>query len=210
MVFTVVTIVFVSYTNNDFSNSRLKRQIQLPMSFLATIFTLNVSSFPHDSNGISYEPEWIFPILCESQAIRTSYNLLNIYVVGTSVAISIPIIFLALYLDVIPSFFKRMWKKSEIKAPNVALNVQSAMAVLENRSTGGKNMVSRKKYKEESFVQLPLGPIGWYGLTSKASISGLFVGRLWNGTTSGTNLSTRLSECNISFLLLEQSYKCST
>jgi hypothetical protein len=122
------------------------------MSFLATIFTLNVSSFPHDSNGISYEPEWIFPILCESQAIRTSYNLLNIYVVGTSVAISIPIIFLALYLDVIPSFFKRMWKKSEIKAPNVALNVQSAMAVLENRSTGGKNMVSRKKYKEESFV----------------------------------------------------------
>ncbi|OJJ50553.1 hypothetical protein ASPZODRAFT_206942 [Penicilliopsis zonata CBS 506.65] len=65
MVFTVITIFFV------------------PMSFLTSLFALNVSSFQHDpQNNLIYEPGWIFPIIfC------------------TSIGLGLVIIFFAFYFD---------------------------------------------------------------------------------------------------------------
>ncbi|KAE8356311.1 hypothetical protein BDV28DRAFT_117200 [Aspergillus coremiiformis] len=60
MVFTIVTIVF------------------LPLSFLASLFALNVTEFPHESDNVSYKSQWIFPILF-----------------GCSAAVSIPCIVVA-------------------------------------------------------------------------------------------------------------------
>ncbi|KAB8236677.1 uncharacterized protein BDW43DRAFT_308355 [Aspergillus alliaceus] len=60
MVFTIVTIVF------------------LPLSFLASLFALNVTDFPHESGNVSYKSWWIFPILF-----------------GCSAAVSIPCIVIA-------------------------------------------------------------------------------------------------------------------
>ncbi|KAL3472813.1 hypothetical protein BJX99DRAFT_261880 [Aspergillus californicus] len=45
VVFTVVTIVF------------------LPLSFLTSLFALNISNFPHEGNDVAYKGWWIFPIL---------------------------------------------------------------------------------------------------------------------------------------------------
>ncbi|KAH0565988.1 hypothetical protein GP486_000615 [Trichoglossum hirsutum] len=50
MVFTIVTIIF------------------LPMSFLASLFALDVTSFPHRADNLVYTPGWIFPIMCKSPA----------------------------------------------------------------------------------------------------------------------------------------------
>ncbi|KAH8810868.1 hypothetical protein F5884DRAFT_261802 [Xylogone sp. PMI_703] len=46
LVFTIVTIVF------------------LPMSFLSSIFALNVRSFPHQNGDLSYPSKWIFSRIC--------------------------------------------------------------------------------------------------------------------------------------------------
>ncbi|KAJ0420314.1 hypothetical protein BJY00DRAFT_313252 [Aspergillus carlsbadensis] len=45
VVFTVVTIVF------------------LPLSFLTSLFALNISNFPHEGDEVVYQGSWIFPIL---------------------------------------------------------------------------------------------------------------------------------------------------
>ncbi|CAG8235818.1 unnamed protein product [Penicillium salamii] len=46
LVFTLVTILF------------------LPLSFLSSVFALNVTDFPHGSESVEYQARWIFPILC--------------------------------------------------------------------------------------------------------------------------------------------------
>ncbi|GFF54269.1 hypothetical protein IFM58399_09785 [Aspergillus lentulus] len=45
-VFTLVTIFF------------------LPLSWLTSLFALNIASFPHNGGTIEYQPQWLFPILC--------------------------------------------------------------------------------------------------------------------------------------------------
>ncbi|KAL2001346.1 hypothetical protein VTN02DRAFT_1863 [Thermoascus thermophilus] len=75
MVFTVVTIVF------------------LPLSFLASLFALNVSEFPHESGSVQYKAWWIFPIIF-----------------GTSAAVSIPFIYVAFNVNSIINLY-RNWKK---------------------------------------------------------------------------------------------------
>ncbi|KAL4883005.1 hypothetical protein BJY04DRAFT_216723 [Aspergillus karnatakaensis] len=51
MVFPMVTIVF------------------LPLSFLTSLFALNISSFPHKGDEVAYQGWWIFPILFGTSAI---------------------------------------------------------------------------------------------------------------------------------------------
>ncbi|KAL3496544.1 hypothetical protein BJX62DRAFT_232213 [Aspergillus germanicus] len=46
VVFAVVTIIF------------------LPLSFLTSLFALNISNFPHEGSDVAYNGWWIFPILC--------------------------------------------------------------------------------------------------------------------------------------------------
>ncbi|CEN60548.1 hypothetical protein ASPCAL02984 [Aspergillus calidoustus] len=45
VIFTVVAIVF------------------LPLSFLTSLFALNISTFPHQGDALAYQGWWIFPIL---------------------------------------------------------------------------------------------------------------------------------------------------
>ncbi|KAM3087078.1 hypothetical protein ACMFMG_001188 [Clarireedia jacksonii] len=61
LIFTIITIIF------------------LPMSFLTSLFALNVTNFPHTDNNISYKPKFIFSIIF-----------------GITAAISIPVILYAL------------------------------------------------------------------------------------------------------------------
>lgn len=37
---------------------------QLPMSFLAALFALDITVFPHATDKLSYSPGWIFPMIC--------------------------------------------------------------------------------------------------------------------------------------------------
>ncbi|PLB45673.1 hypothetical protein P170DRAFT_512322 [Aspergillus steynii IBT 23096] len=76
MVFTVVTIVFT------------------PMSFLSSLFALNVSTFQHDSEGnLVYQPGWIYPIIfC------------------VSMAITIPLLMVAVYIEEAKAIVKNPWK----------------------------------------------------------------------------------------------------
>lgn len=39
--------------------------LKLPITFLTSLFALDIKNFPHDGNGnLSYSPQWIFPLLC--------------------------------------------------------------------------------------------------------------------------------------------------
>ncbi|XHG03938.1 hypothetical protein AWENTII_007222 [Aspergillus wentii] len=72
MVFTIVTIIF------------------LPLSFLSSLFALDVSSFPHEGDNLRYPEWWLFPILF-----------------GVSAAVSIPCIFVAFNVNSIIKFFQK-------------------------------------------------------------------------------------------------------
>ncbi|OBT66503.1 hypothetical protein VE03_03603 [Pseudogymnoascus sp. 23342-1-I1] len=78
MVFTIVTIVF------------------LPMSFLAALFALDITVFPHATDKLSYTPGWIFPMIF-----------------GPSAAMSIPAIYLAFHVDTVIN----IWNKLKSPAP---------------------------------------------------------------------------------------------
>ncbi|KAJ2982944.1 hypothetical protein NUW58_g5745 [Xylaria curta] len=70
LVFTVVTVVF------------------LPITFLSSLFALNVASFPHDEAGeLSYSPEWAYSRLF-----------------GITIAVSLPLVILAFFMDWISDF----------------------------------------------------------------------------------------------------------
>ncbi|KAM0190411.1 hypothetical protein ACHAPI_009400 [Fusarium lateritium] len=70
-VFTVITIVF------------------LPLSFLSSLFALDISSFPHESGDLKYPGWWLFPILF-----------------GASAIISLPTILLAWKVNDISEWFR--------------------------------------------------------------------------------------------------------
>ncbi|KIW80447.1 hypothetical protein Z517_07063 [Fonsecaea pedrosoi CBS 271.37] len=77
MVFTIVTIIF------------------LPMSFLASIYALNVQSFPHDqSDNVSYPSEWIFS-----------------RIFGTTAALAVPLIIMAFKINEVLDYFEKQSRK---------------------------------------------------------------------------------------------------
>ncbi|KAI1634467.1 hypothetical protein F4809DRAFT_510196 [Biscogniauxia mediterranea] len=70
MVFTVVTIIF------------------LPITFLTSLFALDITSFPHGDDGdLSYSPEWAFSRLF-----------------GIMVAVSLPLILIAFFINEVSDF----------------------------------------------------------------------------------------------------------
>ncbi|KAF7943351.1 hypothetical protein EAE96_011278 [Botrytis aclada] len=71
-IFTMMTIVF------------------LPLSFLTSLFALNVSDFPHEGDNVQYKGWWIFPIIF-----------------GVTALISVPAIIFAWKVDAISSFRSR-------------------------------------------------------------------------------------------------------
>ncbi|KAJ5213717.1 Mg2+ transporter protein CorA-like/Zinc transport protein ZntB [Penicillium cf. viridicatum] len=68
LVFTVVAIVF------------------LPLSFLTSLFALNVSGFPHLDGAMTFQGKWIFPMIFDTETIT---------LVGISACVSIPFLMVA-------------------------------------------------------------------------------------------------------------------
>jgi Mg2+ and Co2+ transporter CorA len=68
MAFTVVTILFVSIIQNPLFRiaSNPVTIPQLPLSFLVSLFALNITIFPHEGDEVGYDPKWIFPVICKS------------------------------------------------------------------------------------------------------------------------------------------------
>ncbi|KAL2783079.1 hypothetical protein BJX66DRAFT_345275 [Aspergillus keveii] len=79
VVFTVVTIVFVGYHTHlryQLAGLRLIAYnvlIQLLLSFLTSLFALNISNFPHKGDDVAYQGEWIFPILFGVSAVVSGF-----------------------------------------------------------------------------------------------------------------------------------------
>ncbi|KAL2010712.1 hypothetical protein VTN00DRAFT_6519 [Thermoascus crustaceus] len=126
MVFTVVTIVF------------------LPLSFLASLFALNVSEFPHESGSIQYEAWWIFPIIF-----------------GVSAAVSIPFIYVAFNVNSIMNLYSN-WKKQPNNknwqdGPNSSSSSSSSLSPLRTRNpskTGGDSVSTRADLTSRSIDKL--------------------------------------------------------
>ncbi|KAM0168685.1 hypothetical protein ACHAPF_010750 [Botrytis cinerea] len=83
LVFTIVTIIF------------------LPITFLTSLFALDISSFPHDESGnLSYSPGWAFSRL-----------------LGITVAVSVPLIGLAFFVSEATEIFSRLRKVAKSEVP---------------------------------------------------------------------------------------------
>ncbi|KAF5000342.1 hypothetical protein FGRMN_1810 [Fusarium graminum] len=94
-VFTVITIVFVSNAAPRINTTwkallTVVGQTQLPLSFLTSLFALDISSFPHEDGSLRYAGWWFFPILF-----------------GASAIISLPTILLAWKVNDISDWFRR-------------------------------------------------------------------------------------------------------
>ncbi|ETS76757.1 hypothetical protein PFICI_12144 [Pestalotiopsis fici W106-1] len=77
MVFTVVTIVF------------------LPITFLSSLFALDIKSFPHDEGGnLSYSPEWAYSRL-----------------VGITFAVSVPLVLLAFFVNEVSDWISGLFSR---------------------------------------------------------------------------------------------------
>jgi len=148
LVFTIVTIIF------------------LPMSFLASLFALNVSSFPRSNGDVLYSPGWIFPILF-----------------GVTAAISIPLVLLAAYVDSVRrlfslirrslngelanNFFKRIWEfvKGKKSSDNTAGNLDANNGAQEHKSNlqgaGAKKVPTSDSDTSTGKPSLIPSGIGW-------------------------------------------------
>ncbi|KAI0411455.1 hypothetical protein F5X98DRAFT_383752 [Xylaria grammica] len=116
LVFTVVTIVF------------------LPITFLSSLFALNIESFPHDANGtLSYSPQWAFSRL-----------------LGVTIAVSVPLILLAFFMneisDFILSFFSAradgQKKRKDVGSRDEKSDVMTAAV------SSGPDKEQRKKWRD--------------------------------------------------------------
>ncbi|THV52907.1 hypothetical protein BGAL_0065g00360 [Botrytis galanthina] len=91
LVFTIVTIVF------------------LPITFLTSLFALDISSFPHDESGnLSYGPGWAFSRL-----------------LGITVAVSLPLIGLALFVNEATELLSGLRRTTNSKKPTLQGNSSS-------------------------------------------------------------------------------------
>lgn len=63
LVFTIVTIVFVSWElPSNISNAYTQ---QLPLSFLSSFYSLKIESFPRQGNDSLFPDTWIFSRICK-------------------------------------------------------------------------------------------------------------------------------------------------
>ncbi|KAJ5626613.1 hypothetical protein N7528_004040 [Penicillium herquei] len=107
-VFTVITIIF------------------LPLSFLSSLFALNITDFPHEGDTLIYKGWWIFPILF-----------------GTTAIVSIPAIFFAWKVNLIRDWFRSQAPKEPttvsakaVKLPARGPSRDPADGQSRNESTG--------------------------------------------------------------------------
>ncbi|KAI2463271.1 hypothetical protein F4781DRAFT_426499 [Annulohypoxylon bovei var. microspora] len=97
-IFTLITIVF------------------LPLSFLSSLFALNVSDFPHESGNLVYEGWWLFPILF-----------------GVTAIVSIPAIFFAWNVNDISEWLRG--RGSSTERPTAASDEKNDGTLSQQRTT---------------------------------------------------------------------------
>ncbi|KAI0539580.1 hypothetical protein GGR58DRAFT_227295 [Xylaria digitata] len=126
LVFTAVTIIF------------------LPITFLSSLFVLNITSFPHDAEGmLSYNPEWAFSRLF-----------------GITIAVSVPLIILAFFMGQISEFSiaflnMRAYKKGNRKfqgvpddeADNMTKVAMSSAGRGEDAGTTWRGRILRRRWR---------------------------------------------------------------
>jgi hypothetical protein len=92
------------------------------MSFLASLFALDVTIFPHTTDRLSYPPGWIFPMICMHNLVLNPcivcIPLTNI-IVGPSAALSIPAIYLAFHVKIAMSIWEGLKGVPRIFWPKV-------------------------------------------------------------------------------------------
>ena len=125
MVFTIVTIVFVSANSTPriYPQSNSDNNFQLPLTFLSSIFALNIAQFPHGPSGRpQFESWWIFPLICMLCLISLSrlcrfFSLFSLDAVGPSAAIAIPLIVVAFNVNdfIVTPYYK--WKAGMTSSP---------------------------------------------------------------------------------------------
>ncbi|KAJ6004574.1 hypothetical protein N7540_012943 [Penicillium herquei] len=108
-VFTVITIIF------------------LPLSFLSSLFALNITDFPHEGGTLAYQGWWIFPILF-----------------GTTAIVSIPAIFFAWKVNLIRDWFRTQTPKEpttvSAKAVGPPAQAQDQEGRSQNQSPGTEGL----------------------------------------------------------------------
>ncbi|KAJ5737699.1 uncharacterized protein N7483_002824 [Penicillium malachiteum] len=98
-VFTVITIIF------------------LPLSFLSSLFALNITDFPHEGGILTYQGCWIFPILF-----------------GTTAIVSVPAIFFAWKVNLI-----RDWFRSQAPKEPTTISANAVLPPLQGRDPEGES-----------------------------------------------------------------------
>ncbi|KAI2784127.1 hypothetical protein F4815DRAFT_270024 [Daldinia loculata] len=121
-IFTVVTIVF------------------LPLSFLSSLFALDVTSFPHESGDLKYEARWLFPILF-----------------GLTAAVSIPAIFLACNVNAISERFQLRAKKDPTERPTTT-NASNVPAQKSTSRFSGERLKRRWRRRDKNVLPQHEGP----------------------------------------------------
>ncbi|RJE22654.1 CorA-like Mg2+ transporter protein [Aspergillus sclerotialis] len=108
MVFTIVTIIF------------------LPLSFLASLFDLNVAEFPHESGDVQYKASWVFPIIF-----------------GCAVGVSLPLIIIAFNVnELIMIPFNRLRASSNVRRRSGPFSVRPLTEETMDDSTDRINPIS--------------------------------------------------------------------
>jgi len=110
MVFTIVTIIFVSLPDPHLPGS-LVTLLKLPMSFMAAFFTIDFKEFPHNTQGNqSLSISYVSKYMCKFPAppYPNPSKLTN--QVGIGLAISIPLIAIAFAVDNLGQMIKNVFK----------------------------------------------------------------------------------------------------
>ncbi|KAI1800722.1 hypothetical protein F4811DRAFT_495067 [Daldinia bambusicola] len=123
-IFTVVTIVF------------------LPLSFLTSLFALDVTSFPHESGELKYQGWWLFPILF-----------------GVTAAVSIPAIILAWNVNAISERLRTRDKQTSslTEKPTIS-NGNHALAQKVTENVSGGRLRRRWRNRGKEFLPQYEGP----------------------------------------------------
>ncbi|KAF2795655.1 hypothetical protein K505DRAFT_9870 [Melanomma pulvis-pyrius CBS 109.77] len=158
--------------------------IFLPLSFIAAIFTINIKEFPHENGN---------PML--------PFSYVSKYMFGIGLAISIPLVFVALSVDAIGYFFRRVKQRviqrltrsegrqqhvdnSSIEKLNVEYTVD--MRVLEQALSAGRSTRGRRSI--ESYLG---GGESILPVTSRGTVRTAFQGSLKNEGGLGVNGGAR-------------------
>ena len=96
-----MTIVFCKEYLPWSCKVKINKSSQLPLSFLSSLFALDVSVFPHESGDLKYPGWWIFPMICMPQLgihilCKNFKSCANLEIaVGISACVSSPLIYAA-------------------------------------------------------------------------------------------------------------------